>query len=160
MKVDTISLAALLSSLLHLVQTPSASPSTVPLLNHRNSSGNTPLHWASLNGHLETVKALVEAGADMWIKNHAGNLAVFEAERAEKDDVVAYLLETGGTEKEKGEAKASGSGSAAGEEKESEKDGEGEEDGEGEDVEFTIKAGETDEFEGARSKLEATNLGS
>lgn len=26
---------------------------------HQNSSGNTPLHWAGLNGHLATVKALV-----------------------------------------------------------------------------------------------------
>lgn len=26
----------------------------------QNSSGNTPLHWAAFNGHLECVKALVE----------------------------------------------------------------------------------------------------
>ncbi|KAJ6155739.1 hypothetical protein N7470_006305 [Penicillium chermesinum] len=33
-------------------------------VNHRNHSGNTSLHWAALNTHLECVKALVEAGAD------------------------------------------------------------------------------------------------
>lgn len=35
---------------------PSAS---LPLLLHQNASGNTPLHWAGLNGHLPVVKALV-----------------------------------------------------------------------------------------------------
>lgn len=51
-------------------------------LNHRNHSGNTALHWAALNTHLECVKALVEAGADVSIKNDAGHDAVFLAERA------------------------------------------------------------------------------
>ncbi|KAJ5182561.1 hypothetical protein N7492_000177 [Penicillium capsulatum] len=41
-----------------------------------------PLHWAALNTHLECVKALVEAGADVAIKNNAGHDAVFLAERA------------------------------------------------------------------------------
>lgn len=51
-------------------------------INHRNHSGNTPLHWAALNTHIECVKALVEAGADVTIKNDAGHDAVFLAERA------------------------------------------------------------------------------
>lgn len=51
------------------------------LINHRNHSGNTPLHWAALNTHLECVKALVEAGADISVKNDAGLDAVFLAER-------------------------------------------------------------------------------
>jgi NAD/NADP transhydrogenase alpha subunit len=51
-------------------------------VNHRNHSGNTPLHWAALNTHLECVKALVESGADVTVKNHAGHDAVFLAERA------------------------------------------------------------------------------
>ncbi|KAJ5177157.1 uncharacterized protein N7482_003034 [Penicillium canariense] len=51
-------------------------------INHRNHSGNTPLHWAALNTHLECVKGLVEAGADVAIKNDAGHDAVFLAERA------------------------------------------------------------------------------
>ncbi|EHA23892.1 hypothetical protein ASPNIDRAFT_127450, partial [Aspergillus niger ATCC 1015] len=53
------------------------------ILNHRNYSGNTPLHWAALNTHLECVKALVEAGADVGVKNDAGLDAVFLAERAD-----------------------------------------------------------------------------
>ncbi|ODM20861.1 hypothetical protein SI65_03914 [Aspergillus cristatus] len=51
------------------------------LINHRNHSGNTPLHWAALNTHLDCVKALVEAGADVSVKNDAGLDAVFLAER-------------------------------------------------------------------------------
>jgi ankyrin repeat protein len=50
-------------------------------VNCRNNSGNTPLHWAALNAHLECVKALVEAGADLDVKNDAGHDAVFLAER-------------------------------------------------------------------------------
>jgi uncharacterized protein len=58
----------------------------------RNSSGNTPLHWASLNGHLPVVKLLFEAGADPTILNDAGHDAIYEAETNGKDDVVGYLL--------------------------------------------------------------------
>ncbi|KAK3071496.1 ankyrin repeat-containing protein [Teratosphaeriaceae sp. CCFEE 6253] len=66
------------------------------LMNRQNQQGNTPLHWAAYNGHLPSVKLLVGAGADMWVKNTAGHLAMFEAERAEKSEVVQYLLEAGG----------------------------------------------------------------
>lgn len=72
------------------------------LINHGNKEGNTPLHWAAYNGHLPIVKQLVEAGADMWVKNAAGHLAMFEAERADKSEVVQYLLEAGGKEVENG----------------------------------------------------------
>ena len=71
------------------------------LLNARNQLGNTPLHWAAYNGHLEVVKLLLTGGADMWIKNVAGHLAMFEAERADKNEVVQYLLEAGGREVER-----------------------------------------------------------
>jgi ankyrin repeat protein len=59
------------------------------------------LHWAALNGHLAVVKLLVGAGADMWVKNEAGHLAMFEAERADKGDVVQFLLEAGGKDVER-----------------------------------------------------------
>ena len=61
------------------------------LVNHKNKQGNTPLHWAAYTGHLEVVKLLVAAGADMWIKNSAGNLAMYESENAGKIDVAQYL---------------------------------------------------------------------
>lgn len=71
------------------------------LINKQNAQGNTPLQWAAYNGHVDVVKALVSAGANMWIKNAAGHLAMFEAERADKTDVVGFLLLAGGREVER-----------------------------------------------------------
>ncbi|PGH27228.1 hypothetical protein AJ80_01185 [Polytolypa hystricis UAMH7299] len=62
---------------------PSTSSAPSSLLNHRNLSGNTPLHWAALNTHLDCVKALVEAGADITLTNSAGHDATFLAERSD-----------------------------------------------------------------------------
>jgi len=65
------------------------------LLNSQNASGNTPLHWASLNGHLEAVKLLIDAEADPTMSNEAGHDAVYEAEINGKDAVVEWLLTEG-----------------------------------------------------------------
>ena len=62
-------------------------------LNAQNAWGNTPLHWAALNGHLEAVKALVVAGAIMSIKNKAGHDAAYEAEMYSRNSVVEWLLQ-------------------------------------------------------------------
>ncbi|KAF3919038.1 hypothetical protein ABW21_db0201570 [Orbilia brochopaga] len=62
------------------------------LVNWPNSSGNTPLHWACLNGHIETVKALVLAGADPGVLNAAGHDCVYEAEVNDKSNVVEWVL--------------------------------------------------------------------
>ena len=64
-------------------------------LNLQNASGNTPLHWGALNGHLPAVKLLVEAGADPTVINKAGKDAVFEAEVNDKNEVAAWLLTEG-----------------------------------------------------------------
>lgn len=100
-------------------------PSTPAVLNHKNHSGNTPLHWAALNTHLECVKALVEAGADIAATNDAGLDAVFLAERAdwsaeevnqsnpggvaqeeEGEESGEMEIEVGETKEEEGEQKA------------------------------------------------------
>jgi hypothetical protein len=76
----------ILSHLLAVLKDASAQLSqeqVAAVVNHRNHSGNTPLHWAALNTHLECVKVLVEAGADIAVKNDAGLDAVFLAERAD-----------------------------------------------------------------------------
>lgn len=59
------------------------------------------------------VQLLATSGADVWVKNAAGNLPVFEAERAGKDDVVAVLLLAGGKEVEDQLAAKEGSVSQA-----------------------------------------------
>ena len=61
-------------------------------LNLQNASGNTPLHWAALNGHLPAVQLLMEAGADPTVTNKAGKDALSEAEAAEKNEVAAWLI--------------------------------------------------------------------
>jgi len=48
------------------------------------------------------VKLLLEAGADPTIKNTAGHDPVFEAEVADKKDVVEWVLKEGGSGLEKG----------------------------------------------------------
>jgi ankyrin repeat protein len=82
---------------------------TPALLNSVNDAGNTALHWAALNGHLASVKALIAAGADVTIFNKAGHDAVFEAEINDKKDVVDWLLgHVDGLEKSIGGAGGSG----------------------------------------------------
>lgn len=61
-------------------------------LNLRNTAGNTPLHWAAINGHLEVVKTVVEAGADVTILNAAGQDACYAAELHGKEKIVEWLL--------------------------------------------------------------------
>ena len=43
--------------------------------------GRTPLHWATANGHRDAVVALVEAGSDMWLKDHQAESSMDIAER-------------------------------------------------------------------------------
>jgi len=62
---------------------PEAKANTNDLINHRNYSGNTPLHWAALNTQLDCVKALTKAGADISAKNDSGHDAIFLAEQAD-----------------------------------------------------------------------------
>ncbi|KAK6534064.1 hypothetical protein TWF281_005403 [Arthrobotrys megalospora] len=62
------------------------------LLNFPNESGNTPLHWACLNGHIQAVKVLVKAGADPGVLNAAGHDCVYEAEVNDKSNVVEWVL--------------------------------------------------------------------
>jgi hypothetical protein len=58
----------------------------------QNSAGNTPLHWACLNNHVDTAKLLVQEGADMLVKNQAGRDAIWEAEQRGNEELVGWLL--------------------------------------------------------------------
>jgi hypothetical protein len=72
--------------------TTSADKPAPEFINAVNDAGNTPLHWAAVNGHLESVKLLIQSGADVTIINRAGHDAVFEAEINDKKEVVDWLL--------------------------------------------------------------------
>lgn len=72
------------------------------IINAQNEAGNTPLHWAALNGHLEAVKVLLENGGDPTITNARGHDAVYEAELNDKREVVEWVLKEGGDGLEEG----------------------------------------------------------
>jgi Ankyrin repeats (3 copies) len=65
------------------------------VINSQNKSGNTPLHWAALNGHLQIITLLLNQGADPSILNAAGHDVLFEAELNEKQEAVEVLLAEG-----------------------------------------------------------------
>lgn len=59
----------------------------------QNETGNTALHWASLNGNLECVKLLCdEYNADPFIRNSFEHDAIFEAEQNGRDEVETFYL--------------------------------------------------------------------
>jgi ankyrin repeat protein len=66
------------------------------IINAQNLAGNTALHWAALNGHLDSVKVLLEQGGDPTITNQRGHDAVYEAELNDKQEVVEWVLKEGG----------------------------------------------------------------
>ena len=103
-------LDGLLKSILSLVSVPSetneavsADSAVIAWVNTANAEGNTALHWAALNGHVEVVKTLIDAGVDIWVKNANGDMALFEAERAERTAVVQTLLDASLKKADKGE---------------------------------------------------------
>ena len=65
------------------------------IMNVQNGVGNTPLHWASLNGHFDVVKILVSAGADVTLVNEKGYDACYYAEQNGKMEVAELLLKEG-----------------------------------------------------------------
>ena len=77
-------------------------PAMLAILNTQNKAGNTALHWAAVNGHLESVKVLLEEGADPTIKNQLGHDAVYEAELNDRKEVVEWILKEGGEGLEEG----------------------------------------------------------
>ena len=48
-------------------------------VNHANYSGNTAIHWASLNGHVEVVEFLISKGGNVMAKNAYGKTPFEEA---------------------------------------------------------------------------------
>lgn len=100
----------LLSSTISRLSQPPQNPTLLALINTPNDNGNTPLHWAALNGHLECVKTLVDNGADPTITNKAGHDPVYEAELNDRKEVVDWVLKEGGDGLESGIGGETGEG--------------------------------------------------
>lgn len=62
---------------------------------HESTTGLTPLHWAASHGGIETIRLLIEAGADPDAEDHHGRLPVDLAHRHGKGEHVAYLKTVG-----------------------------------------------------------------
>jgi len=62
---------------------------------HENTLGLTPLHWAASHGGVETLRLLIEAGADPNAQDHHGRLPVDLAHQYGKGEHVAYLKTVG-----------------------------------------------------------------
>jgi ankyrin repeat protein len=61
----------------------------------RNKLGETPLHWAALEGHNDLVELLLAHGADVNAKDNGNYTALHEAALAGHNDLVELLLAHG-----------------------------------------------------------------
>ena len=64
-------------------------------VDHKDSSGNTALMWASRWGHTQTVQTLIEKGANTNLQNHNGSTALYWAVRYGHIKTVELLLDKG-----------------------------------------------------------------
>lgn len=60
--------------------------SDLPLLLAQNESGNTPLHWASLNGHLAAVEALIKRIEELTPSFQPTNLSHLTEEQRDAEE--------------------------------------------------------------------------
>lgn len=63
------------------------------LVNATNESGHTPIHLASLHGHLDVVSLLIENGSDLLIKDNSGWSVLHFAASGRNEDIIKLLLE-------------------------------------------------------------------
>lgn len=85
-----------ISSLVNILKTNAA----VVVLEDQDALGNTPLIWAARYGWTEAVKILVEAGANVWARNNAGQTAFdcaswYKIKEFLKSEMVSYRSDRG-----------------------------------------------------------------
>lgn len=61
------------------------------LINARNSSLNTPLHWAVLNKQVDAISMLLELGGDTSVENSEGSTPLFLAILSDQEELVDIL---------------------------------------------------------------------
>lgn len=66
-------------------------------INTTDDFGDTPLHWASLGGHLAIVTFLLEKNAEINVKNSKGDTALSYASPWGYTEMVALLKAHGAT---------------------------------------------------------------
>ena len=64
--------------------------------NSRDARGWTPLMLAAMSGHLDVVRALLDAGADVNARSLDGSSALLEAAVWEHNEIAAVLTDRGG----------------------------------------------------------------
>ena len=61
----------------------------------RNQDGYTPLHWAAMDGHVETAALLLDRGADLEARDAHGATPLHGAAACEQPGTAALLLDRG-----------------------------------------------------------------
>jgi len=89
--LDNLLLKASKKGILSIVQTSLKEGADVNNYNH----WITPLMWATINGHTEVVKVLLDAGADVAITEVDGYDALSYATDLEYRDIIKLLKEAG-----------------------------------------------------------------
>ena len=62
-------------------------------VNIRARDGYMPIHFCARYGMAETVDLLIQAGADIEVKNNSGHTPLHKACKNEKENVVKALVE-------------------------------------------------------------------
>jgi len=65
------------------------------LIDHEDITGGMPLHWAAVNGKLEVVRMLIEAGANVNARDNGGETPLANACRRQDQETIELLLEHG-----------------------------------------------------------------
>lgn len=82
--------AALVSKLLNV-----DAATRAKLVNARDRNGNTPLHEAAANGKVETLKLLIEAGADLNARDDTGMTPLHAAAMWDRRETIDALIDAG-----------------------------------------------------------------
>ncbi len=65
------------------------------LVNARDRNGNTPLHEAAANGKVDTLRLLIEAGADLNARDNTGMTPLHAAAMWDRRETIEALIDAG-----------------------------------------------------------------